>query len=122
MTQRIIIGQAAGIGDAGLTPELHKVFVDSLEAVLEAGDGPAFMSTVRTLSDIHAANLPADQQGRFEVLRFIASLPQPQRRIVAAHLHGQTATEIAKSTGLGRKPVCKLLAKIYSKIQTLLPC
>lgn len=85
---------------------------------LEDGDQPLDLSLLATAA--RTASEIKDPVEREAVMRYISALQEPERTIFLKRKAGWSAQDIANFVGLEVKPVCKILAKLYSDIKALL--
>lgn len=94
--------------------ELHRTFDFSDDST----NPMTVVAKVKDLADDDSLEATPEQ---LQAMRnYLESLPEPQRTIAKKHLDGVDKHEIARSTGLGLKPVCKSLARTFSHLRIIL--
>jgi DNA-directed RNA polymerase specialized sigma24 family protein len=118
MMQRIVNNARLGQRDDSLTSAVTKRLQEAAENEGESLNPRDVVDRVQDLASECPAKVP-EQQKR-HALAYIQSLHEPQRTMYFKHQAGVNHKDIARSMGLGAKPVLKSLARIYRDLRFIL--
>jgi DNA-directed RNA polymerase specialized sigma24 family protein len=118
MTRRIISSRADADSDGSLTDVLDLV-IARVQASLELdGDQPVDLSLLLDAAET-ATSVPKKSGAREAVMRYLTTLPEPQRTMFRQRRAGMSSRAIAESMGMDRKVVCRSMARMYVELKAL---
>lgn len=117
MMRRIVANLQPKPGDDLVT----KAMIERLHTAFEKdGDSLNPLDVISSIQEFAFEHpLEATEQQIEAMNRYIEGLPEPQQTIFRQHREGKSKHDIAQSMGIGVKPVCECLAKMYASLRMM---